>query len=310
GAEALFNAAMLQELYPDFHRLLALSDDMDPLEEFTGYLAVVATVKAAEAGSADTAAASQSGRAMECLERNGIQAAEITRESLVALESVVPESIPRLAHDKVFAGLVKALVGSAAEREVRAKLRRRRLAAIPAPPTEPLANDLPVADPSEFAGLTILWLGTDGDDVSPAIRLNGGGATVISADSADQALRRIAQQQFDVVITSREGRFDEIVALRDAGFDGQVIIFTHYISPARRDRASMLSALITSDPAELLRFVAQARTSVRSAVIPRDLVGLRVLWFAPFENTPLRDHLLARGAEVFSASTPEAGCDL
>jgi hypothetical protein len=37
---------------------------------------------------------------------------------------------------------------------------------------------------------------------------------------------------------------------------------------------------------------------------------MRVLWFAPFEHTPLREHLIRCGAEVFSASTPEVADDL
>lgn len=312
GAEALFSAAMLQELYPDFHRLLALSDDMDPLEEFTGYLAVAATVKAAETGSA----AAQRDAAMGCLERNGIHDSEITQDSLAALESVVPESIPRLAHDKVFAGLVKALVGSSAEREVRAKLRRRRLAAIPVAQTESLAGESVQPEAKEFAGLTVLWLGREVDDAGAGARMADGGASVFFSITLDHALGAVRRQDIDVVITnlrregSPEGGFDDIAALRDAGFDGRIIIYTSFVSQARRARATMLGALITTHGEELIRFVAQTPAPEATSPVPRDLVGMRVLWFAPFENMPLRDHLAARGAEVFSASSLEAGCDL
>jgi len=273
GAEALFSAAMVQELYPDFHRLLTLSDDMDPLEEFTGYLAVAAAVKAAEAGSAHATAA-QLDQAADCLERNGVRAIApgerpaISREDLTALENVVPESIPRLAHDKVFTGLVKVLVGSAADQELRVKLRRRRLAAAPSRAAETPADESVSAESGEFAGLTILWLGNVDTDVSFPLAI--GGAAVVRAESVDRALNQIRNQSIDIIVVrltregSRESGFEDVHALRDAGFAGRIFLYTDFVSPARINSASAVGALITSDPEELLRFVAQASVAGRA----------------------------------------------
>lgn len=325
GAEALFSTAMLQELYPDFHRMLAMSEDMDPLEEFTGYLAVVATVKAAEAGSAGVTD-DQLRRALECLERNEIHVAEppeISKADLTALESVVPESIPKLAHDKVFAGLVKALVGTTAERELRAKLRRRKLAERTVQPVELLENEYMRPETQDFRGLSVLWLGQTGNE-DAVERMSRGGAAVYGVPNLDRARNYIQHQGINVLITdlarddSREGGFDDIAMLSGIGFSGQVIIYTGYITQAWRDRADAMDALITSDPEELLEFVARARPARRTATVQpeppapatRDLVGMRVLWFAPFENWPLRDHLLGRGAEMFSASDLDTAGEL
>lgn len=322
GAEALFSAAMLQELYPEFHRMLAMSEDLDPLEEFTGYLAVMTAVKAAAAGFADATTALRE-EAAECLERNGIHPSEMTPDNLAALESVVPESIPRLAHDKVFTGLVKALVGSAAEREVRAKLRRRKLAEITKPQTaEPLESEYGRPETQDFRGLTVLWLGRPGNpDVVE--RMARGGASVFGVPDLDRARNEMMRRRVSVLITglaredSGAGGFDDIEALRSSGFRGQEIIYAEYVSQTWRARADEIGVPITSDPEELLDLVARAR-SVRPvaapteppAPTPRDLVGMRVLWFAPFDNVPLRDHLVGRGAEVFSAANLEAATQL
>lgn len=316
GADALIRAALLQDLYPSFHRLLAQSADRDPLEELRGYVGVLKAARSRATGSEDGAPGEDDReRSARFIEEHDLPPARgpISAEIVARLEQELPEGFPVLARDKTFLGLIEALTGGAEGEALRAKLRRTRLDWALSTTAEQAAPP----PPPRLIGVRVLWLNDRGgtESLLLAQQLALVGVLVTEVGTGAAALERLAEEQPDLMITnlrrpsSRADGFGDVAAIRRNGYVGPLVICSTPVTPGMRERAEKFGAFITDDPSRVVDLVrAAARDELpRPGMLapirqPRDMVGLHVLWFAPYPNGPLTSHLEARGAQVGSAS--------
>ncbi|HEY3873763.1 MAG TPA: P-loop NTPase fold protein [Actinocrinis sp.] len=324
GAGALIRAALLQDLYPGFHRLLAQSADRDPLEELRGYVEVLKVARSMAIGSEDGEPGQDDReRAARFIAEHEVPTRDrgISAEDVARLEQELPEGFPVLARDKTFLGLVEALTGGAEGAALRVKLRRTRLDLVLSGGTTGVGQAVQ-PPPTRFAGLRVLWL-RDPRDPDPLlmpeqVALQGGQMNVV--DTVDAALEYLADERPSLVVinlrrpSSRSDGFGDVAAIRRRGYGGPIVICSTSVTPGTRERAEKYAALITDDPRLVMAWIGDAANDElpapgRFAPVrqPRNLEGLRVLWLAPYPNVPLTNHLEARGAEVRSASNLAEG---
>lgn len=251
GADALIRVALLQDFYPEFHRLLARSADLDPVEEFDGYLAVL---EAARKGGDEDERVPE--RAERALRDHGLPVRDaVSAEAVGRLERELPEEFPALARDKTFVGLLADLAATPGSAQLRLKLRRSRPAVLVTAEPDPGREQAFTAGES-FAGLNVLRFNPRiyEPNVMPEFELRRRGARVTQVSELREALERVAAEPPDVIITNLYGDadpdsgFDDIAAIRGTGYPGPVIILASVVTPARRERAEGVQALITADP--------------------------------------------------------------
>ena len=265
GADSLIRAALLQDLYPDFYRLLTLDPEFDPLEDFDGYLALTELAD----GTQDEAASPDDElwtRARQFLERRNIPVPNnVTAEFLEKVAHHLPEGFATLVEDRTFVGLALALINSdTATKRLRSKLRRRRIEV-----TE--ANLATFPDGPNVAGLDVLWFSTNSETGTGVYAyLKRGGAHVTSVQTVEEALMHLSAKQYDVLLcnlyrpdSERDG-FDDIEQIRQSGYDGRVIVFTGSVSHARRVRALEVDALISANDSEVISWIPPTAEAVQS----------------------------------------------
>ncbi len=271
GADALIRVILLQDFYPDFYKLLAPVEDLDPIDEITEYFAL----RSAAAGAELDDEAKQ--RVERFLAEHGIPedslASGVTEELVGKVERELPPAYMALARDKTFASLVGELKQAATDEEFRAKLlRRRATVAIGAAPsasyqaeseslyTQPEQSENTVrsetAEP-DLTGLQILWIYDGRDPTGVFLARLGAGITWVN--DADEAIRELGGVTPTVVVTNlarkqaRDGGFDDLDRIRtEAGYTGPMFVFTGFVSSARQDRAAQLGARITDRLQDLL----------------------------------------------------------
>jgi CheY-like chemotaxis protein len=229
---------------------------------------------------------------------------------LDALERDLPETFPELARDRTFTGLVQALDDTTVREQLSAKLRRRGLEAAKAATQEfGLPRHDEAGSAAELSGLRLLWLDSHGSQRGFLRKqLDQAGASVTCATQLHEVIDAVAAGRFDVVVTNlkrptaRDGGFDDIAEMRRAGYDGPFVVYTGYVSPARRERAARERVSITAEPDEARQLIIQAWTGGQSSGL--DLAGITALWLAPYSNLPFLRHLGARGADVVEADSP------
>ena len=325
GAEALVRVALLQDFYPDFYRLLALTGELDPIEAFGGYLSVMRAQRQGFSASNDVKA-----RALETLTAVGIPDAdrmsEISKDTIGELERNLPEQFPPLARDTTFVSLVEYLVNLPAGEQLRLKLRGGNTLSSPRsmldeddPDTASGFDRRPVTAPSAISstvlpGLKILRLTARPVTDGGSLELSQRGADVTWVSTVEAALEHIRRERPEVVMTNLwrpgvgDGGFDDIEVLRQSGYLGPIIIYTGFVSPVRRDRAERLGVLITADPEQALRWLStvERATAILADRRPaQDMKGLRVLWLTPEIDLPARRNFESRGALITTASTAQ-----
>jgi hypothetical protein len=133
GPEALIRVILLQDFYPEFFSLLARGEDLDPIDEFTDYLAVLALGQPQNpSGSAPELDDEARLRVERSLREHGITVPGLDAlpdDILTRVERELPPVYLTLARDKTFVGLVSELADSSNGEQFRAKIRRRRHAA-------------------------------------------------------------------------------------------------------------------------------------------------------------------------------------
>ena len=317
GAEALVRVALLQDFYPEFHWLLSTAGDFDPIEMFDDYLTLVrARKQTVEVDERDRA---RLVRALRAFGLDGVQ--EVTAETVSEVERDLPEQFPVLVRDKTFVSLVAHLVDHPAGEQLRAKLRRRSDARAAAPNAGGLglhlvgtANSPDTAQaPStgtSLSGLRVLWLSSkvaETGDVS--LELGELGAIVFWAGSAAEAIALVQREPVDAVVTNLsratgpDGGFDDIQALQSHGYTRALIIYTGYVSPARRARAAQLGAQITTWPNDVIAWLAAVTREPdpspgSAARWEHDMQGLHLLWITPEIDLALQRNFESRGAAI------------
>jgi tetratricopeptide (TPR) repeat protein len=263
GADALIRVVLLQDFYPGFNRLLAQAAGFDPIEEFDGYAAVVEA-----ADRSDVGAGPLPERARQALQDHHLPVQDaVSAEAVGQLERELPEEFPALARDRTFVALLTDLIRLPTFGKLRFKLQHspRAATALSALPATDAESE-PVTVPTGPAGMKVLRLSP-----RPTESLDWLGARMTVVSTLGEALERLAADRPDVVVSNlsrenrKEGGFDDVAAIRAAGYEGPVIFDTGYVTPARRERAEALQAWITADPAELAGWLRGLRSKVRPA---------------------------------------------
>ncbi len=289
GPGALIRVILLQDFYPEFYGLLARTEDLDPIDEFSGYL----EARTLAGARLDPRQREQIGRflVVHGLPQLADAQESLSEQLLAKAERELPECYLDLARDKTFVLLVRELAVSTNDERFKAKLLRR---AIVGPvsgdgrssPSGPSSLDSDVysdtydsrilADPPtigpmvDLRGLHVLWLYSRNPRESASHRqITGLGARITTAAKCDDALRALATMRPDVLLTnlSRAGEgdgFDDLQRIKDSGmYAGEMIVYAGYVSAARRDRADAMNVRITSNPVELIEWLIPLATARR-----------------------------------------------
>jgi len=320
GPEALVRVALMQDFYPDFHRLLSITGELDPIDAFGGYLAVL---RARKHGMPP--AGEERERAERALSENGIRGAgEVTGADVVEVERNLPEQFRALARDRTFVSLVEYLIDLPAGEQLRLKLRRssdqrapvgafayQEPTVVPGYPPGPAPSFTSSAP--DLTGLKVLRIRSGG--AGGSLDLASHGASVAWATGFEEAVDRLRHEPPDVIITnlqrdgSADGGFEDVAALKAHGYSGPLIVYTGYVTPARRERADQLGVKISADPDDLFRWLTDVASNPVARLVPgaaSDMHGLRLLWLTPHGEGPIQWNFESRGAQVTIVDTADA----
>jgi hypothetical protein len=260
GALSLISTMLLQDGYPAFYRLVTLSGEFDPIEVFDGYLALIEGFDRRsddEDEYADRTKPPYDLQAYDLVNKRGLKMpANMTSQFIETVERDLPEDFPRLVRDKTFVVLMRTLVSARSAAALRAKLRRQRYER----ERVSLLRHAASGD-SAVRRLQVLWLSSREESANQLQRLAQNGAVVTEVSDIEEARMRLDESSYDVIIgnLSRpgapEGGFADLSRIRRDGYNGTILIFTAYVSPARRERAREVDALITDNSAQLERWL-------------------------------------------------------
>lgn len=324
GAEALVRVAVLQDFYPEFDRLLSLAGELDPIESFGDYVAVVRAQKHGLPEDDEERA-----RVVRTLMESGSRTAdEVTLQAVAELERNLPEQFPLLARDKTFVSLVEYLVNLPTGEQLRVKLRRsggvrdQGVAhggeAVDSAQTFPPSFEASSHSRTnvDLVGLKILRLSSrEMTAGGGSLELDRRGASVTWTSTVDEAVEQIRRGVPDAVITnlmrpgSDDGGFEDIEAIRAFGYSGLLIIYTGYVSPSRRERAEQLGVLISAQPFEVLDWLAAIPVNPPPRTTTgyvRDMENLHVLWYTTAIDQAVQRNFESRGALITVAHSAES----
>jgi CheY-like chemotaxis protein len=246
GPELLAKVQILQMYFSEFVVLFP-GGAKDPLEEFLGYAEVRTLMRQGQTDS----------RVERVLQEHKLR----PTASLEELERELPESFPRLASNEEFVSLLSGL--SQDERdELLVHLRRSGSTSrvgTGIDGSQSPDQEAPLLRSGELSGFEVLWLDDEPQDEEELYRmLQHGGANIRQVRSRGEAETALKQSQAWGILISditRDGNteagFDDLESLRSNGlYSGPVLFFTTRLTPARRERAGELQALITSDVSE------------------------------------------------------------
>lgn len=280
GADVLLRIVLLQHFYPEFHHMLALPDERDPVPEFLGYVTAREEVRLGETPTERELFASH-GVAPPLPGDDGQAAVERLAQEL-------PVSYPALAADHDFVSLIRELNEDEGYVEWRGRAERepRRYPGdsrvpdmFPGTSAGSIIQIGQVTDinvqaavsngPPGLDGLRVLWVDDEADEALAetalhAERLTSRGAVVEFATdlpSVRAALRKFAPDVIISDIARAEAEYagiDDVQALRHSGdYYGPVIFYVARVTPNRLRRAKELGAEgVTNDSDELFGWIA------------------------------------------------------
>ncbi|MET7739816.1 P-loop NTPase fold protein [Streptomyces sp. NPDC005385] len=278
SAEAVIRVLLLQQLYPDFYRVLLARDgaDVHAAREFLRYRAA-RRVLGRPFGlpvEGDWAVA------VSCLRAYGLVAperdgAEDRGELLAGLEEQLPTGFPELALDANFGLLVEELMALEEADDLVGRLQQ----GVPQ-----LAPGRPDGDPEPartgtarrpYAGMEVLWVDDHPERNTRFVDvLEQRGARVRVATDRDGAERAFAADRIDLLVSDvqrgpdRSAGLTELAAWRESGLhSGPAVFFTNRVTPSRETRARALDARVATSAEQLLRFVAEAYEAYEQAVL-------------------------------------------
>jgi KAP family P-loop domain len=256
GPAMLIRVIVLQDFYPEFFSLFAWAEGRDPIDEICDYFAVRAADLTRPSVDEEIRA-----RIKRLLDDGSIpDDGPLILGTLERVEQLLPPIYLELATDRTFVGLVNELAETTADDAFRAKLHRRRHAAV--------AVDPELLPGSDLTGVDILWLSRYRERSSVSVpSLRHLGALVTWAENGDEAIRMLRVRAPKAVVThltragDRDGGFADIVRIREeAGYSGPIMIHTRAdITPARRAQADSLNVPITQDLDVLIGWLAELR---------------------------------------------------
>jgi hypothetical protein len=246
GPKCLLDVLLLDTHFPEFMALFRAGTDADPVGEFTNYHQ----------------------RWTEIYEdRRSAERDERLRD----LEHDLPEQYPVLVQNDEFVTLIRSLHQADEWESVRLKLQRRRASSVNLPgkaddKVVEVGKTAPDARPGRVLWVTTSVAGAS-ELASPAMeRLVADGWVVLFGPTRYSASRSKGPspqpgpsiEPFDVAVV--EGADEEAVMtllgdLYAEGFVAPIVAFLPRVTPSARSRLAELHVPVTSDPAELERYV-------------------------------------------------------
>lgn len=266
GADNLVKLLILQLYFPDFARLLQGTVQRDPITEFLEYVNVRDLLRRRVWIGADEWPAVVAFAESHKLPAEGEKS---PAELLQLLEQDLPETYPSAARDRNFVALLQTFPPEADRTRLREKLEGRYVSALPPVESLSTAPSDPSASDMSLDGVRVLLYSADpqADRLTVSLLVRQGASVETAADYPALVDMMIPPGRFDVLVSDvgrRSGVDDEgvhdIGLLRDRGhYRGPVVFYTSRVTPARREAAAALGALITNDPHELLTLLAGTR---------------------------------------------------
>ncbi|WP_328553721.1 P-loop NTPase fold protein [Streptomyces sp. NBC_00358] len=282
SAEAVIRVLLLQQLYPDFYRVLLARDgaDVHAAREFVRYRATRRVLSQPFAQPADE----DWPGAVHCLLAYGLVAPEPDRPGdrgvlLARLEEHLPTGFPELALDQNFVRLIDELMELAEVDDLVGQLQQGapRLAVDPADGApEPGSSARPggagpaYSGPSyagmPYAGMQVLWTDDHPERNTRFVELlEAQGARVQVATDRDRAEQVLDATRIDLLVSDvqrgldREAGLDDLGRWRESGrYAGPAVFFTSRTTPNREARAAALGARVATSGALLFRYAEEA----------------------------------------------------
>jgi CheY-like chemotaxis protein len=276
-AEAVIRVLLLQQLYPDFYRVLLARDgaDVHAAREFLRYRVTRRVLSQPFAQPAEGTWPV----AVSCLLAYDLVAPEPDRPAdwgtlLARLEEHLPTGFPELALDPNFVRLIEELMALTEVDDLVGQLQQGapQLAAVPperAP--EPGSSVQPgSAGPSyagmPYAGMQVLWVDDHPERNTQFVELlEAQGARVRVATDRGRAEQVLDVTRIDLLISDVQRGLDREAGLTDLGrwresgrYSGPAVFFTSRTTPNREARAAALDAKVATSGALLFRYAEEA----------------------------------------------------
>ncbi|MFJ6834623.1 P-loop NTPase fold protein [Streptomyces sp. NPDC091209] len=277
SSEAVIRVLLLQQLYPEFYRVLLARDgaDVHAAREFLRYRATRRVLSQPFAQPAEGTWPV----AVSCLLAYDLVAPEPGRPEdrralLARLEEHLPTGFPELVLDPNFVRLIEELMALTEVDDLVGQLQRGapRLAPDPADGTpEPGSSVRPGgAGPSDagmpYSGMRILWIDDHPERNTRFTELlEARGGRVWVATDRDRAEHVLGGTRIDLLISDVQRGLDREAGLTDLGrwresgrYSGPAVFFTSRTTPNREARAAALGARVATSGALLFRYTEEA----------------------------------------------------
>ncbi|WRZ90914.1 P-loop NTPase fold protein [Streptomyces sp. NBC_01007] len=272
SSEAVIRVLLLQQLYPEFYRVLLARDgaDVHAAREFLRYRTARRVLSQPFAQPAEGTWPV----AVSCLLAYDLVAPEPDRPEdwgtlLARLEEHLPTGFPELALDPNFVRLIEELMALTEVEDMVGQLQRGapRLAADPvdgAP--EPGSAVQPGSARPPHAGMRILWIDDHPERNTQFVELlEAQGARVWVATDRDRAEHVLDATPIDLLVSDVQRGLDREAGLTDLGrwresgrYRGPAVFFTSRTTPNREARAAALDAKVATSGALLFRYAEEA----------------------------------------------------
>ncbi|MET7986355.1 MULTISPECIES: P-loop NTPase fold protein [unclassified Streptomyces] len=272
SAEAVIRVLLLQQLYPDFYRLLLAREgaDVHAAREFLRYRAARRVLSRPFARPTEETWPV----AVSCLLAYDLLAPDLDRPDdwsplLARLEEQLPTGFPELALDANFVRLIEELMALTEVDDLVGQLQQgaSRLAPDPADATpEPGSSAVPGGGRPPYAGMRVLWVDDHPErNTRFTERLEARGARVWTAVDRRRAEQILGATGIDLLVSDvqrgpdREAGLGDLRRWRESGrYTGPAVFFTSRTTPSLEAGAEALDARVATSGALLFRYAEEA----------------------------------------------------
>ncbi|MER5880498.1 P-loop NTPase fold protein [Streptomyces sp. NPDC001910] len=272
SAEAVIRVLLLQQLYPDFYRVLLARDgaDVHAAREFLRYRAARRVLGRPFArpveGDWDVAVGCLRAYGLIAPERDEGDGTRDWSELLARLEEQLPTGFPDLALDANFGRLIEDLMALDEVDDLVGRLQQGvpQLASVRADDGPEPARAGTARRP--YTGMEILWVDDHPERNTRFVdALEERGARVRVATDRDGAERAFVADRIDLLVSDvqrgsdRAAGLTDLAGWRESGlYRGPAVFFTNRVTPNREALARAVDARVATSEALLLRSVQEA----------------------------------------------------